>query len=294
MRTLLFLTLVSLAHAGPRSSTHYSLPIESNASISTTPATSTDYSAEISFAMEGGLQSTSTPVVTQLGSGYPAQFVDVASLDVQIASTVNETASTAATAQIVNTDASRSDVLSSSVNWQVSTGPGSINAGGLYTASAVYQNNPAQITGTIGSLSDSAAFTILDVLPDNFGTYANDNLPDNWQVTHFGINSPSALPTADPDKDGQDNAFEFMTGVDPTLSNSRFTVSIQDVGGTINVRFTPRLNDRVYGLSFSNTLVNWQSAGLTPVADGANGVFSFTPTSGTRQFYTVSVSLSPP
>jgi hypothetical protein len=193
----------------------------------------------------------------------------------------------------VNTDASRTDVLSSSVNWQVSSGPGSINASGFYTASAVFENNPVQITGTLGSLSDSTAFTIIDVLPDNFGTYANDNLPDNWQVTHFGINSPNALPTADPDKDGQDNAFEFMTGVDPTLSSSRFTVSIQAAGGTINVRFTPRLTDRAYSLSFSNTLASWQPAGLTPVADGANGVFSFTPTSGTRQFYTVSVNLSP-
>lgn len=294
MRTLLFLTLVSLAHAGPRTSTHYSIPIESNASIGTAPATSTDYSAEVSFAMEGGLQSTSTPVVTQLGSGYPAQFTDVAALDVQIAATVNETASTPATAQLLNTDASRTDVLSSSVNWQVSSGPGSINASGLYAASAVFENNPVQITGTLGPLSDSAAFTILDVLPDNFGTYANDNLPDNWQVTHFGINNTNGIPTADPDKDGQDNAFEFMTGVDPTLSSSRFIVSIQSAGGTINVRFTPRLNDRTYSLRFSNTLANWQPTGLTPAADGANGLFSLTPTSATRQFYTVSVNLSPP
>lgn len=293
MRTLLFLTLVSLAHAGPRSSTHYSLPIESNASISTTPATSTDYSAEISFAMEGGLQSTSTPVVTQLGSGYPAQFTDVASLDVQIASTVNETASTPASAQLVNTDASRTDVLASAVNWQVSSGPGSINAGGLYTASTVYQNNPAQITGTLGPLNDSAAFTILDVMPDNFGTYANDNLPDNWQVTHFGINSPSAAPTADPDKDGQDNAFEFMTGVDPTLSSSTFRVVIEPSGsGNFNVRFQPRLGTRQYALLTSSNLAEWQSSGLTAQTDGGNGLFNLT-TGASRLFFKVSVNLSP-
>ena len=44
MRTLLFLTLVSLAHAGSRTSTHYSIPIESNGSSGTAPATSADVS----------------------------------------------------------------------------------------------------------------------------------------------------------------------------------------------------------------------------------------------------------
>lgn len=293
MRTLLFLTLVSLAHAGPRTSTHYSLPVESNASAGTAPATSTDYSAEVSFAMEGGLQSTSTPVVTQLGSGYPAQFTDVASLDVQIASTVNETTNTPATAQIVNTDASRTDVLVSAVNWQVSTGPGSINSSGLYTASAVFENTPAQITGTLGPLNDSAAFTLIDVLPDNFGTYTNDNLPDNWQVTHFGINSPNGVPTADPDKDGQDNAFEFMTGVAPTLSSSTFRVVIEPSGaGTFNVRFQPHLATRQYALLTSSNLAEWQSSGLTAQTDGGNGLFNLT-TGASRLFFKVAVDLAP-
>ncbi len=293
MRTLLFLTLVSLAHAGSRTSTHYSIPIESNGSSGTAPATSADYSAEISFAMEGGLQSANAPVITQLGSGYPAQFTDVALFDVQIASTVNETASTPATAQLVNTDLSRTDVLASAVNWQVSSGPGSINGSGLYTASAVFEINPAQITGTLGPLSDIAAFTLIDVLPDNFGIYANDDLPDNWQVNNFGINSPNGLPTADPDKDGQHNAFEFMTGVDPTLSSSFFRVFIEPSGtGSFNVRFQPRLGTRQYALLTSSNLAQWQSSGLTAQADGGNGLFSLT-TGTSRLFFKVAVDLAP-
>ena len=56
--------------------------------------------------------------------------------------------------------------------------------------------------------------TVLDWQGDSFGSYAEDGLSDAWQVNYFGINSSAAVAAADPDQDGQDNAFEYLSGAD--------------------------------------------------------------------------------
>ena len=46
----------------------------------------------------------------------------------------------------------------------------------------------------------------------------------SWQVQYFGCtnNNPSALTTADPDGDGQNNYSEFLSRTDPTTNASVF------------------------------------------------------------------------
>jgi PKD repeat protein len=61
-----------------------------------------------------------------------------------------------------------------------------------------------------------------------------------WQLGYFGCtNCPQALPSADPDGDGQNNAAEFLSGTDPTNSASGLrVVSTVRQGNDVTVTWT--------------------------------------------------------
>jgi hypothetical protein len=135
-------------------------------------------------------------------------------------------------ASLIFDDQTTTPLAEGSVTWSVAGGPlTGISPTGLVTAAAVYQDSPAVARGTHQAFTATLALTVLDILPDNFMTYAGDGLPDPWQVQYFRIDNPLAGPSTDPDSDSWDNLFEYHACLDPTDPLSRFSVSLCEVAG---------------------------------------------------------------
>lgn len=119
-----------------------------------------------------------------------------------------------------------------------------------------------------------------------------------WQQQYFGslaLNDPSVSdPTADPDGDGQTNAFEFTAGLVPTNSQSRFLQAVEAVPlqpAQKRLQISPRLADRSYTVESSATLGNWQPlTGLT--TSDAGNVRTITDLNATdnARFYRVKIT----
>ena len=107
----------------------------------------------------------------------------------------------------------------STTNFAVSTNPTATYTGGTYTVTLV-------VSGPVGS-STNTQVNYITVL----------TLFQAWQVQYFGsTNSPSAVPGADPDGDGQNNLAEFLSGTSPTNSASGLRItSVTAQGGDVLV-----------------------------------------------------------
>ena len=85
---------------------------------------------------------------------------------------------------------------------------------------------------------------------------ARENL-SQWQTRNFGSPAPpAAAPGADPDRDGQTNALEFLTGTDPINPNGRWTLDAQTIGGNYQLTF-PQTENRAVLIETSLDLQTW-------------------------------------
>ena len=292
----LFLTLLTAAaHAGPRSSTNYSIPTDTT-DAGGKRATSASYTHDGSV---GGVVSIST-VATPAGTakhGYLGQLTEVTALQLAAApTTVNETATRQLSAAQLLDDDSLNTLAATDVTWSVASGPlTGIDTAGLATASVVYENTPATAQGDYAGATGSLGLTVLDSIPDNFGSYAADGLADDWQNQYFGLNNSLAAPLLDPDGDGQNNAFEFTAGLIPTDALSRFLITISPVPGQAGqkqVIFDPIFGDRSYTVKTSPDLAaaSWTTlAGSTSSDNGSQRTVTDTSASETKKFYTVEI-----
>ena len=183
--------------------------------------------------------------------GYVGQLYDVVLMNAHATPTsVDENAHTQLGARLVLDDEGWIELNPATVNWSVASGPlTGITAAGLATAGSVWQDTMATVTGHHSGHEAMLGILVRDVDPDNLGLYAGDGLPDQWQVAHFGLNNPLAAPDADPDGDGQDNAFEELVGGDPTDPRDRFALEITRLGGgTADFRITRAIPGRTYEL----------------------------------------------
>ena len=148
--------------------------------------------------------------------------------------------------------------------------------------------------------STTAATPILAASTSNAqrgGGYSGDGIDDSWQFQFFGLNNPLAIPTADPDFDGQNNVFEFTAGLIPNNSTSRFLFDPHPVPaapGQLRLIINPRFPDRTYTVVTSPTLGEgavWTPLTTFTITDNGNTrTITDTNAIGTRKFYRVEIT----
>lgn len=268
------LSLGAIAHAGPRSSTNYNVPTDTT-DAGGRRGTSTSYTHDGSVGGVTGISTVAAPAGTAK-SGYIGQLYEVSGL--QLAATpasVDEGATRQLGAALLLDDATSIAVPAGNITWSVQSGPlGSISTGGLANAGVVYQDTVAIAQGSHAGKTGTLNLTVLDLLPDNYGSYAGDGLDDSWQNQYFGLNNPNAAPTIDADHDGQNNSFEFIAGLIPTDAASRFSNRIEAVTSQPlqkRIIFGPRLSGRTYSILTSTTLAGGSWAPLPGGVTTDNG-----------------------
>ncbi len=235
-----------------------------------------------------GLTASSTPgghgasVTYTARTGFAGQLGGIVGIALSApAASFAETGSMQFSAEMIYDDGSRFPLSSDGVAWSASGSIGKISATGLATAGAVYEDTPATVRGASGPYAAEIEVSILDVLGDNFGSYAIDGLPDAWQVRYFGVAAEDAGKYDDFDKDGVSNLIEFASGTDPA-GGGRQTLQFADgvftAPGLPAIDFSPTTNalsqralfvrrkdsNIIYRAQFSRNLSTWSNA-TTPL-----------------------------
>jgi hypothetical protein len=283
------------AHAGSRTSADYTVPADT-ADAGGQRTTSSAYTNDGSLGGITGISTVASPAQTAK-AGYIGQLTEVTALQLAATpTTVDETAIRQLSAAQLLDDDSLNPLAATDVTWSVMAGSFSgIDASGLATAATVYQNTAATAQGDYAGATGILELTVLDTIPDNFGSYASDGLGDDWQFDHFGLDNPDAGPTLDPDGDGQNNAFEFTAGLVPTDALSRFSLSIAPIfgqPGQKDIVFDPIVAGRTYTVMTSPDLSfdSWDPlTGATASDDGDERTVTDPAATATKKFYTVEI-----
>jgi hypothetical protein len=292
--TLLLTLLSALAHAGPRTSANYSISTDSG-DAGGKYATSTSYTHDGSVGGITGVSTLAAPAGTAK-HGYLGQLSEVTALQLTASpTTVNETSTCQLSGVELFDDLTTISVPATNISWSVVSGPlTDINSSGLVTAGTVYQSTTATALGSYAGVTATLALTVLDSIPDNFGSYAADGVADDWQIQYFGQNNPLAAPSLDPDGDGQDNLFEFTAGLVPTNPLSHFVVSIAAVPGQATqkqVVFEPIVVGRGYTVQTSSDLstASWITLAGSSSDNGSQRTVTDTSATGGKKFYKVEI-----
>ena len=258
------------------------------------------YTADLSIPTLAGISTGNAPEAIAK-YGYPGQLYDTAGFALNSASvtaTVNETGTLQLAAWQVLDDSSFLAVDAGAVDWSVVSGPiTGISSTGLATAGAVYQSTPATVQGVYSGLAGQLNLTVLDSIPDNFGSYAGDGLDDAWQVQYFGLPpNTQAGPNVDADGTGQTNLFKYVAGLNP-LDGSRFTITIAPVPGQPqqqSVIFSPIVAGRTYTVTAKtnlNSVGGWQPiSASTPSDHGSQRTVTDLSATGAAKFYHVEIT----
>ncbi|MBL9114373.1 MAG: hypothetical protein JNJ83_05150 [Verrucomicrobiaceae bacterium] len=293
--TVILFTFVASAYAGPRTSANYRI-LTDTANAGGQRTTSLSYT---NTSSAGGMVGTSTAPAQTAKSGYIAQLTEATTLQLTASPTsVNEGTTRQLSASLLNDDLTTTSLLASAVTWSVQSGPLiSISTGGLASADIVYEDTTAVAHCAYGGVTGTLDLTVLNVSNDDLPGYSGDGLDDSWQFQYFGLNNPLAIPTADPDFDGQDNLFEFTAGLIPNSSSSRFIYDskpVPGVPGQMRIIINPRLPDRTYTVVVSPTLgasAVWSPLTTFTINDNGNTrTITDTSATGQRKFYRVEIT----
>ena len=293
----LTLVLVGIpAYAGARSSANYIISTDT-VDASGRRATSASYTndsdtGELAGVSNGG----SAPAI--LKGGYIGQLYEITGLVIDTASPkVPETGTLQLAAWQSLDDASLLAVPAASVAWSVTGGPVTgISAAGVATAGVVYQDTPATVQGSLGGFAGSCLITVLDTIPDNFGSYAGDGIGDDWQVAYFGVNNPNAGPNVDFDGTGQTNLFKYIAGLNPLDPHSRFSLVIAPVHGQPtwkNLIFSPVVAGRTYTVTSKTTIpaATWAPIPASaPTDDDTQRTVTASAATGTTKYYRIEIT----
>ena len=251
--TLLLCATACLASS--RSASSYSLNDSTDAGGQ--HAASANYAVDSSIGGFGGISTAGSDTAKH---GYVGQLTEVSSVSVTgTPAQVNECSATQLGGTAAMDDATVTVLAGSEIAWGAPAWPiQTISVSGVATTMAVYANTSATVSGLYLGISGSGSLLVLDSIPDNFGAYAGDGLPDSWQVRYFGLNNPQAVPAIDTFGTGQNNMFKYVAGLDPTNPASLFTLNIVPNAGMPNredLVFSPCLADRTYTVLFTSNLL---------------------------------------
>lgn len=276
------------AKAAPQSTSAHYTNGPSTLDFGGGPSSSGDYSQTASLTETTGLSSSpdtgSHPVTIR--AGHIGQLYEITSLLLTAApATLNEGEDGQLSAKALLDDSSLLALNAASVTWSVVSGPlFGISVTGLTTAENVSQNQTATVSAAFGGAQGTLTLTILDSIPDNYGTYAGDGIHDGWQTTHFGSNPTQSGVNDDPDHDGVSNFLEYAFGMTPTQSDAgpltyadgllitpglpatwmQPTPSGVDFRALFIRRTAPPVPALRYTVQFSADLVTWQNSAETP------------------------------
>jgi hypothetical protein len=212
----LSLIFIPFAHGDARTSQSYTVTAES-IGPSGSRVSSAEYTLDLSAAPTvAGQVSDGNPYIGKLG--FVGQLYETVSLSVSAdPATVDEASTRQMAATATLDDATLLAVDPSKVDWSVDSGPlTSVSGSGLAIADTVYADSDAVVAAAYQGEQGQLTVTVLNVNSDDFGTYAQDGLPDEWQVEFFGEDNAQADPLSDPDADRLVNLSEFGLGSDPT------------------------------------------------------------------------------
>ena len=250
---------------------------------------------EISGSL-GGVGDVTTGDDTTARGGFPGQIYDPVRVAITPGdTTLQENSAAAFIAEIVCDD---DTVLpAAAVTWTVDSFLLNVSSEGLVAAALLPQSFAATLSASAAGVTGTAALSVLDLDPDNYGIYAGDGLPDDWQSLHFGLENPDAAPAADPDHDGPDNQTEYLAGTDPNDAASFLRLAFADTSPPPDSRvlqFAPFLPGRTCVLESSTSLTApWTPLPGTPVAAPAPGEGRITdaPVTDSRKFYRLRITI---
>ncbi|MCF7788053.1 MAG: hypothetical protein K9N47_18165 [Prosthecobacter sp.] len=295
--TFSLLLLTSMLHAGPRTSTNYSMTTDIT-DAGGRRATSVNYTNDGSAGGVTGIATVASPSETAK-SGYVGQLYEVAAVQVAATpTTVNEGSTRQLAASATLDDGTTLASLASSVSWSVVSGPISgISTSGLATAGNVYQDTAATVQGSYFGASSTLGLTILNTGNDDLGIYAGDGIDDPWQVQYFGQNNPHAAAGFVSDASGLTNLFKYTAGLVPNDSSSRFLLHnapVPNQPGQMQIVISPRLSDRTYTVKASPTLGSgaaWNDLTSFSISDnGTERTITDLDATGARKFYHVEIT----
>lgn len=268
--------LATTLHAAVRTSTSY-IALTETVAIAGGISTSASYSTIGSAGLISGVAEVGQPSVLAK-SGYIGQLYEVTALQLGAApTTVNEGGTRQLEASAALDDSTTLTGLAGALVWSVVSGPiTSLSSIGLATAATVYQNTAATVRGGYSGQSTTLNLSVLDTIPDNFGNYAGDGLPDGWQVQHFGVGGTSGGPMLDPDFDGLQNRLEYALNLTPT-EPSALPASLFNNGGVLEYTYTRSKAAVTDGTQFqvewSETLgaASWSGSGVAEEILSDNG-----------------------
>lgn len=230
-------------------------------------------------------------------AGFTGQLYDVVSLNLAATpDTIDEATTSQLAVASVMDDSTTLALDPADVVFSVESGPlASISPGGLATAETVFEDATGTAQAAMDGFIGFGEIQVINVGTDDFGLYAGDGIDDDWQVGFFGLDNPDALPTEDPDGDGQNNRFEFIAGIIPDDPASRFSVDIRQVDGQPGHRdivFSPFFPDRTYTVVASGGLdaSGFDPLDAPPVSDtGSERTVTDTSATAPTKFYRVEI-----
>lgn len=189
--------------------------------------------------------------------GFIGQLVEVTNLTVTAApGSVNEGGMVQMSGLAGLDDATVTAVEGSNIFWSTPSYPvNGVGPNGVATAALVYADASGVVTGRYLGVPGSVVIQVLDVNPDNFGLYAGDQIPDGWQVTHFGVDNPNGHASAT-NATGQNNLYAYVADLNPADPDSRFEIAaVSNQPPSKVVYFAVASPDRAYRLLYSTNLV---------------------------------------
>jgi mono/diheme cytochrome c family protein len=117
-------------------------------------------------------------------------------------------------------------------------------------------------TNSFGRMPPLATHQLDQTAIQLVASWINTELPARqtfaqWQVAWFGsTNNPQAAPGADPDLDGANNRYEFLTMTSPLTNSPLWKIQLTQSGTNVNVNFL-RLANRGFLVENSLDFINW-------------------------------------